>query len=147
MGLKPIPHSTCLASPCSLAPTTPRPLAPVVPCPFFRPTLYSWQKHPDQRSRVSSTPTGVESCRRLLKIPPSRPPSKTQPHSHFVRLSLLIHSPLGGDAKLVRDSLYQAAVHEGFDDIADQLPQDLLFGRWASSLVRSPFFVPFQIRC
>ena len=31
MGLKPIPHSTCLASPCSLGPATPRPPVPVVP--------------------------------------------------------------------------------------------------------------------
>jgi len=51
--------------------------------------------------------------------------------------------PSGADkAKLVRDSLYQAAEAEGFNDITDRLSQDRNFGRWLSSLVRTPFHIP-----
>lgn len=46
--------------------------------------------------------------------------------------------------KLTRDSLYQAAKNEGFDEIADHLSQDRNFGRWLSSLVRTHFIAPFS---
>jgi hypothetical protein len=46
--------------------------------------------------------------------------------------------PSGGErVKITRDSLYQAAEKEGFDEIADRLSRDRNFGKWLSSLVRA----------
>lgn len=44
--------------------------------------------------------------------------------------------PSGEDkVKVTRDSLYQAAENEGFNEIADRLSRDRNFGRWLSSLI------------
>ena len=52
--------------------------------------------------------------------------------------------PSGADkVKLVRDSLYQAATAEGFNEVTDRLPRDQNFGRWLSSLVSTYLLIPY----
>jgi hypothetical protein len=54
--------------------------------------------------------------------------------------------PSGGEkVKVTRDSLYQAAEKEGFDEIADRLSRDRNFGKWLSSLVRTDVITPSTV--
>jgi len=54
----------------------------------------------------------------------------------FRHIVLVDSFPSGGEkVKVARDSLYQAAENEDFNEIADRLSWDRNFGRWLSSLV------------